>query len=155
MSLIDSFFMSKSKFHIGHFLLILFLAFAGLSASLYFSRATLRANLMEAQIERAKMAEQLKTAEDVIGAQGRAIESLQLSVKKHDEINRSLLSRYRNIDARDVEFREKLQQLERNNHDVQNFLDLPLPDSLRGLLNNEDSHRVQRTPGASTSSGNP
>jgi hypothetical protein len=101
---------------------------------------------MHAQIERAKMAEQLKTAEDVVAAQGRAIESLQLSVQKHDEINRSLLSRYRNIDARDVEFREKLQQLERNNHDVQNFLDLPVPDALRGLLDNSNTSGVQGNP---------
>lgn len=146
MSIISRFFMSRLPIHIGHVLLLLFLACAGLSASLYFSRATLRADLMHAQIERAKMAEQLKTAEDVVAAQGRAIESLQLSVQKHDEINRSLLSRYRNIDARDVEFREKLQQLERNNHDVQNFLDLPVPDALRGLLDNSNTSGVQGNP---------
>ena len=122
--------------------------------SLYFSRATLRADLMHANIERAKLSEQLKTAEDVVAAQGRAIESLQLSVKKHDEINRSLISRYRNIDARDVEFREKLQQLERNNHDVQNFLDLPVPDALRGLLNSSESG-VPGNPSAKTTSSNP
>lgn len=154
MSLFSRFFMSKLPFHIGHVLLGLFLAFAGLSASLYFSRATLRADLMHAQIERAKMSEQLRSAEDIIGAQGRAIESLQLSVKKHDEINRSLISRYRSIDARDSEFREKLQQLERNNHDVQNFLDLPVPDALRRLLNDTESG-VQRDPSTKAPSSNP
>lgn len=154
MSIISRFFMSRLPIHIGHVLLLLFLACAGLSASLYFSRATLRADLMHAQIERAKMTEQLKSAEDVISAQGRAIESLQISVKKHDEINRSILSRYRNIDARDVEFREKLQQLERNNHDVQNFLDLPVPDDLRGLLNNTQGG-VQGNPSSETPVGHP
>lgn len=154
MTVFGKFFTSRLPFHIGHVLLGLFLAFAGLSVSLYFSRATLRANLMEAQIASAKLSEQLKTAEDVVAAQGRAIESLQLSVKKHDEINRTLLSRYRNIDARDVEFREKLQQLERNNHDVQNFLDLPVHDSLRSLLNNPES-RVPGSPPASTTGSNP
>lgn len=154
MSIISRFFMSRLPIHIGHVLLLLFLACAGLSVSLYFSRATLRADLMEAQIASAKLSEQLKTAEDVVAAQGRAIESLQLSVKKHDEINRSLISRYRNIDARDVEFREKLQQLERNNHDVQNFLDLPVPDALRGLLNNPESG-VPRNTSAATPSSNP
>lgn len=139
MSIISRFFMSRLPIHIGHVLLLLFLACAGLSASLYFSRATLRADLVHAQIERAKMAEQLKAAEDVVAAQGRAIESLQLSVKKHDEINRSILSRYRNIDARDAEFREKLLQLEKNNGDVQKFLDIPVPDSLRSLLNDTQS----------------
>lgn len=153
MSIISRFFMSRLPIHIGHVLLLLFLACAGLSASLYFSRATLRTELMEAQIERAKLSEQLKTAEDVVAAQGRAIESLQLSVKKHDEINRSLISRYRNIDARDVEFREKLQQLERNNHDVQNFLDLPVPDALRGLLNSSESG-VPGNPSTQTTSSN-
>ena len=154
MTVFSKFFTSRLPFHIGHVLLGLFLAFAGLSVSLYFSRATLRADLMHAQIERAKLSEQLKTAEDVVAAQGRAIESLQLSVKKHDEINRSLISRYRNIDARDVEFREKLQQLERNNHDVQNFLDLPVPDALRGLLNSSESG-VPGNPSAKTTSSNP
>lgn len=154
MSIISRFFMSRLPIHIGHVLLLLFLACAGLSASLYFSRATIRADLMEAQIASAKLSEQLKTAEDVVAAQGRAIESLQLSVKKHDEINRSLISRYRNIDARDVEFREKLQQLERNNHDVQNFLDLPVPDALRGLLNSSESG-VPGNPSAKTTSSNP
>lgn len=154
MTVFSKFFASRLPFHIGHVLLGLFLAFAGLSVSLYFSRATLRADLMEAQIASAKLSEQLRTAEDVVAAQGRAIESLQLSVKKHDEINRSLLSRYRNIDARDVEFREKLLQLERNNHDVQNFLDLPVPDSLRGLLNNPES-RVPGSPPASATGSNP
>lgn len=155
MSIISRFFMSRLPIHIGHVLLLLFLACAGLSASLYFSRATLRADLMEAQIERAKMAEQLKNAEDVVAAQGKAIESLQLSVKKHDEINRSLLSRYRNIDARDVEFREKLQQLERNNHDVQNFLDLPVPNALRGLLDNSNQSGAQGNPSPKTTVSNP
>lgn len=155
MSLVSRFLAFRSQFHIGHVILGFALAFAGLSASLYFSRATLRADLMHAQIERAKMAEQLKGAEEVISAQGRAIESLQLSVKKHDEINRSLISRYRNIDARDVEFREKLQQLERNNHDVQNFLDLPVPDALRGLLNNSNQSGAQGTPSSETTSSNP
>ncbi len=155
MSIIGRFFMSRLPIHIGHVLLLLFLACAGLSASLYFSRATLRADLMHAQIERAKLSEQLKTAADVVAAQGRAIESLQLSVKKHDEINRSLISRYRNIDARDVEFREKLQQLERNNHDVQNFLDLPVPDSLRGLLNNTNPSGVQGNPSSESARSNP
>lgn len=154
MSLFSRFFMSKMPFHIGHLLLVAFLASAGLSASLYFSRATIRADLDHAQIERAKMSEQLRGAEEVINAQGRAIESLQLSVKKHDEINRSLISRYRSIDARDVEFREKLQQLERNNHDVQNFLDLPVPDALRGLLNSSESG-VPGNPSAKTTSSNP
>lgn len=154
MTVFSKFFTSRLPFHIGHVLLGLFLAFAGLSVSLYFSRATLRADLAHVQIERVKMAEQLKAAEDVVAAQGRAIESLQLSVKKHDEINRSLLSRYRNIDARDVEFREKLQQLERNNHDVQNFLDLPVPDVLRGLLNSSESG-VPGNPSAKTTSSNP
>lgn len=154
MTTLGKFFASRLPFHIGHVLLGLFLAFAGLSMSLYFSRATLRADLMHANIERAKLSEQLKTAEDVVAAQGRAIESLQLSVKKHDEINRSLISRYRNIDARDVEFREKLQQLERNNHDVQNFLDLPVPDALRGLLNSSESG-VPGNPSAKTTSSNP
>lgn len=154
MSLFSRFFMSKMPFHIGHLLLVAFLASAGLSASLYFSRATIRADLAHAQIERAKMSEQLRGAEEVINAQGRAIESLQLSVRKHDEINRSLLSRYRNIDARDVEFREKLQQLERNNHDVQNFLDLPVPDDLRRLLNNTESG-VSGNPTSSTTGSNP
>lgn len=154
MTVFGKFFSSRLPFHIGHVLLGLSLAFAGLSVSLYFSRATLRADLMEAQIASAKLSEQLKTAEDVVAAQGRAIESLQLYVKKHDEINRSLLSRYRNIDARDVEFREKLQQLERNNHDVQNFLDLPVPDALRRLLNNHESG-VSGNPSAKTTSGNP
>lgn len=154
MSLVSRFLAFRSQFHIGHVILGFALAFAGLSASLYFSRATLRADLMHSQIERVKMAEQLKTAEDVVAAQGRAIESLQLSVKKHDEINRSLLSRYRNIDARDVEFREKLQQLERNNHDVQNFLDLPVPDTLRGLLNNTKSD-VQGNPSPETTVSHP
>lgn len=154
MSIISRFFMSRLPIHIGHVLLLLFLACAGLSASLYFSRATLRADLMEAQIARAKLGEQLKAAEDVVAVQGKAIESLQLSVKKHDEINRSLLSRYRNIDARDVEFREKLQKLERNNHDVQNFLDLPVPDALRGLLNNTESG-VPGNPSTKTTSSNP
>lgn len=154
MSVFSKFFAFRLPIHLGHLLLALFLAFAGLSASLYFSRATLRADLMEAQTARAKLSEQLKTAEDVVAAQGRAIESLQLSVKKHDEINRSLLSRYRNIDARDTEFREKLQQLERNNHDVQNFLDLTVPDALRGLLNNTQSG-VQGNPSPETPSSNP
>lgn len=154
MTAFGKFFASRLPFHIGHVLLGLFLAFAGLSVSLYFSRATLRADLMHANIERAKLGEQLKSAEDVVAAQGRAIESLQLSVKKHDEINRSLLSRYRNIDARDVEFREKLQQLERNNHDVQNFLDLPVPDDLRRLLNSTESG-VSGNPSAKTTSSNP
>lgn len=154
MTVFSKFFTSRLPFHIGHVLLGLFLAFAGLSVSLYFSRATLRADLMHANIERAKLSEQLKTAEDVVAAQGRAIESLQLSVKKHDEINRSLISRYRSIDARDVEFREKLQQLERNNHDVQNFLDLPVPDALRGLLNSSESG-VPGNPSAKTTSSNP
>lgn len=154
MSLFSRFFMSKMPFHIGHLLLVAFLASAGLSVSLYFSRATIRADLAHAQIERAKMSEQLRGAEEVINAQGRAIESLQLSVRKHDEINRSLLSRYRNIDARDVEFREKLQQLERNNHDVQNFLDLPVPDDLRRLLNNTESG-VSGNPTSSTTGSNP
>lgn len=154
MSIIGRFFMSRLPIHIGHVLLLLFLACAGLSASLYFSRATLRTELMEAQIEREKLRGQLKAAEDVVTAQGRAIESLQLSVKKHDEINRSILSRYRNIDARDAEFREKLQQLERNNHDVQNFLDLPVPDALRGLLNSSESG-VPGNPSTSTTGGNP
>lgn len=154
MTVFSKFFTSRLPFHIGHVLLGLFLAFAGLSVSLYFSRATIRADLMEAQIASAKLSEQLKTAEDVVAAQGRAIESLQLSVKKHDEINRSLISRYRNIDARDVEFREKLQQLERNNHDVQNFLDLPVPDSLRSLLNNPESG-VPGNTSAATPSSNP
>lgn len=154
MTLFSKFFSSRLPFHIGHVLLGLFLAFAGLSVSLYFSRATLRADLMHANIERIKLGEQLKAAEDVVAAQGRAIESLQLSVKKHDEINRSLISRYRNIDARDVEFREKLQQLERNNHDVQNFLDLPVPDALRGLLNSSESG-VPGNPSAKTTSSNP
>ena len=153
MSIISRFFMSRLPIHIGHVLLLLFLACAGLSASLYFSRATLRTELMEAQTERAKLSEQLKTAENVVAAQGRAIESLQLSVKKHDEINRSLISRYRNIDARDVEFREKLQQLERNNHDVQNFLDLPVPDALRGLLNSSESG-VPGNPSTKTTKSN-
>lgn len=146
MTAFSKFFASRLPFHIGHVLLGLFLAFAGLSVSLYFSRAALRADLVYAQIERAKMAEQLKTAEDVIAAQGKAIESLQLSVQKHDEINRSLISSYRNIDARDSEFREKLQKLERNNHDVQNFLDLPVPDALRGLLNDTNPSGVQGDP---------
>lgn len=154
MTAFSKFFTSRLPFHIGHVLLGLFLAFAGLSASLYFSRATLRADLMDAQIQRAKLGEQLKAAEDVVAAQGRAIESLQLSVKKHDEINHSLISRYRNINARDTEFREKLQQLERNNHDVQNFLDLPVPDSLRSLLNSPESG-VPGNPPASTSNSNP
>lgn len=154
MTVFSKFFTSRLPFHIGHVLLGLFLAFAGLSVSLYFSRATLRADLMEAQIASAKLSEQLKTAEDVVAAQGRAIESLQLSVKKHDEINRSLISRYRNIDARDVEFREKLQQLERNNHDVQNFLNLPVPDALRGLLNSSESG-VPGNTSAATPSSNP
>lgn len=154
MTVFSKFFTSRLPFHIGHVLLGLFLAFAGLSVSLYFSRATLRAELMEAQIASAKLSEQLKTAEDVVAAQGRAIESLQLSVKKHDEINRSLLSRYRNIDARDVEFREKLQQLERNNHDVQNFLDLPVPDDLRRMLNSTESG-VSGNPTSSTTGSNP
>ena len=154
MSIISRFFMSRLPIHIGHVLLLLFLACAGLSASLYFSRATLRADLMEAQIQRAKMSEQLKTAEDVISAQGRAIESLQLSVKKHDEINRSLISRYRNIDARDAEFREKLLQLEKNNGDVQKFLDIPVPDSLRSLLNDTQSG-VQGSTTTGTTSSNP
>ena len=154
MTVFSKFFASRLPFHIGHVLLGLFLASAGLSASLYFSRATLRADLMEAQIASAKLSEQLKTAEAVVATQGRAIESLQLSVKKHDEINRSLLSRYRNIDARDVEFREKLQQLERNNHDVQNFLDLPVPDALRGLLDNHESG-VSGNPGTKTTGSNP
>ena len=154
MTVFSKFFTSRLPFHIGHVLLGLFLAFAGLSVSLYFSRATLRADLMEAQIASAKLSEQLKTAEDVVAAQGRAIESLKLSVKKHDEINSSLISRYRNIDARDVEFREKLQQLERNNHDVQNFLDLPVPDSLRSLLNNHESG-VPGNTSAATPSSNP
>lgn len=154
MSLFSRFFMSKMPFHIGHLLLLAFLASAGLSTSLYFSRATIRADLAHAQIERAKMSEQLRGAEEVINAQGRAIESLQLSVRKHDEINRSLLSRYRNIDARDVEFREKLQQLERNNHDVQNFLDLPVPDDLRRLLNSTESG-VSGNPTSSTTGSNP
>lgn len=152
MTVFSKFFASRLPFHIGHVLLGLFLAFAGLSVSLYFSRATLRADLMEAQIASAKLSEQLKTAEDVVAAQGRAIESLQLSIKKHDEINRSLISRYRNIDARDVEFREKLQQLERNNHDVQNFLDLPVPDALRGLLNSSESGVPGNTSAATTGS---
>ena len=155
MSLVSRFLAFRSQFHIGHVILGFALAFAGLSASLYFSRATLRADLMHAQIERAKLNEQLKTAEDVVAAQGRAIESLQLSVKKHDEINRSLLSRYRSIDARDIEFREKLQQLERNNHDVQNFLDLPVPDSLRRLLDNTNPSGVQGNPSTETTSSNP
>lgn len=154
MTAFSKFFASRLPFHIGHVLLGLFLAFAGLSASLFFSRATLRADLVHAQIERAKMAEQLKNAEDIISSQGRAIESLQLSVQKHDEINRSLLSRYRNIDARDIEFREKLQKLERNNHDVQNFLDLPVPDALRGLLNDTQSG-VQGTTSPETTVSHP
>lgn len=154
MTVFSKFFTSRLPFHIGHVLLGLFLAFAGLSVSLYFSRAALRADLMEAQIASAKLSEQLKTAEDVVAAQGRAIESLQLSVKKHDEINHSLLSRYRNIDARDVEFREKLQQLERNNHDVQNFLDLPVPDDLRRMLNSTESG-VSGNPTSSTTGSNP
>lgn len=154
MSIISRFFMSRLPIHIGHVLLLLFLACAGLSASLYFSRATLREDLMRAQIERAKMAEQLKSAEDIISAQGRAIESLQLSVKKHDEINRSLISRYRNIDARDTEFREKLLQLEKNNGDVQKFLDIPVPDSLRSLFNDTKSG-VQGTPSPKTTGSNP
>ena len=155
MSLFTKFFAARVPVHIGHVLLGLFLAFAGLSASLYFSRATLRADLMHSNIERAKITEQLKAAEDVIGAQGKAIESLQLSIQKHDEINRSLISRYRSIDARDIEFREKLQRLERDNHDVQNFLDIPVPDALRGLLNNEDPHRVPRTPSTPATNSNP
>lgn len=155
MSIISRFFMSRLPIHIGHVLLLLFLACAGLSASLYFSRATLRADLLEAQIARTKLSEQLKAAEDVVAAQGRAIESLQLSVKKHDEINRSLLSRYRNIDARDAEFREKLQQIERNNHDVQNFLDLPVPNALRGLLNNSNTSEVSGDPSSKATSSNP
>lgn len=154
MSIISRFFMSRLPIHIGHVLLLLFLACAGLSASLYFSRATLRADLMEAQIARTKLSEQLNAAEDVVAAQGRAIDSLQLSVKKHDEINRSLLSRYRSIDARDAEFREKLLQLEKNNGDVQKFLDLPVPDDLRRLLNNPESG-VSGNPPASTSGSNP
>ena len=154
MSLVSRFLAFRSQFHIGHVILGLALSFAGLSASLYFSRSALRADLAHAQIERAKMAEQLKTAEDVVAAQGKAIESLQLSVKKHDEINRSLISRYRNIDALDVEFREKLQQLERNNHDVQNFLDLPVPDTLRVLLNDTKTS-VQGTTSTETTSSNP
>lgn len=154
MSIISRFFMSRLPIHIGHVLLLLFLACAGLSASLYFSRATLRTELMEAQTERAKLSGQLKAAEDVVTAQGRAIESLQLSVKKHDEINRSILSRYRNIDARDAEFREKLLQLEKNNGDIQKFLDVPVPDSLRSLLNNPESG-VPGNPSAKTTSSNP
>ena len=154
MSVVTKFFTSRLPIHIGHVLLGLFLAFAGLSASLYFSRATLRADLVEAQIQRAKLSEQLKTAEDVVAAQGKAIESLQLSVKKHDEINRSLLSRYRNIDARDAEFREKLLQLEKNNGDVQKFLDIPVPDSLRSLLNDTQSG-VQGSTTTGTTSSNP
>ena len=154
MTVFSKFFASRLPFHIGHVLLGLFLAFAGLSVSLYSSRATLRADLMEAQIASAKLSEQLKIAEDVVAAQGRAIESLQLSVKKHDEINRSLLARYRNIDARDVEFREKLQKIESNNNDVQNFLDLPVPDALRGLLNSSESG-VPGNTSAATPSSNP
>lgn len=153
MTVFSKFFTSRLPFHIGHVLLGLFLAFAGLSVSLYFSRATLRADFMHANIERAKLGEQLKAAEDVVAAQGRAIESLQLSIKKHDEINRSLLSRYRNIDARDAEFREKLQQLEKNNGDVQKFLDIPVPDSLRSLLNNPESG-VPGNPPATSTDGN-
>lgn len=152
MTVFRKFFASRLPFHIGHVLLGLFLAFAGLSVSLYFSRATLRADLMDAQIQRAKLGEQLKAAEDVVAAQGKAIESLQLSVKKHDEINRSLISRYRNIDARDVEFREKLHQLEKNNGDVQKFLDIPVPDSLRSLLNSPESGVPGNPPAAATSS---
>ena len=154
MTVFSKFFASRLPFHIGHVLLGLFLAFAGLSVSLYFSRATIRADLMHANIERTKLSEQLKAAEDVVVAQGKAIENLQMSVKKHDEINRSLISRYRNIDARDVEFREKLQQLERNNHDVQNFLDLPVPDDLRRLLNSTESGVSGNHP-ANTSGSNP
>nr|DAR38157.1 MAG TPA: lysis regulatory protein [Caudoviricetes sp.] len=155
MSLVSRFLEFRSQFHIGHVILGFALAFAGLSASLHFSRATLRADLVHAQIELAKVAGQLKSAEDVIGAQGKAIENLQLSIQRHDEINRSLLSRYRNIDARDSEFREKLQQLERNNHDVQNFLDLPLPDALRGLLNDTNPGGVQGDPSTKTPVSNP
>lgn len=155
MSLVSRFLAFRSRFHIGHVILGFALAFAGLSASLYFSRATLRSDLMHAQIERAKMAEQLKSAEDVISAQGKAIGSLQISIKKHDEINRSLLSRYRNIDARDAEFREKLLQLEKNNGDIQKFLDIPVPDSLRSLLDNSNTSGVQGTTSSETTVSHP
>ena len=116
-----------------------FLAVAGLTISMWLSRSDLQHALNASIANQEKIAEKLDHAEMVNQTQSDTILIMEKVIKSNSEIASKLNSEIGNLTASEREVRRKLAEIERANKNVQEYLNVVVPDDLRGLLNATES----------------
>lgn len=96
-----------------------------------------RGNLIDAEAEQAKAVAALSVAKESNAQQAKAIEQLTERKARDDQILADISTKLAGINQSLAETNETISGLEKTDADVRKYLDEPIPDALRGVLNNK------------------
>lgn len=125
----------KSRLLIEYALLAVLLVTLGLSFSLWLSRKKTDDMLTTANEHIELLKTRVAVVEQVNEFQQGTIDTLEQLRAQDAKALTGLSDDYERLNSRDQSVRKRIQELEKTNAQVRSYLDQPLPDDLRSLLN--------------------
>jgi septal ring factor EnvC (AmiA/AmiB activator) len=129
------FIQNNAKTAICYFLIAMVIASASLAVTMWFQRERLDRKLETAQGKIGALERKVIAVETINREQQGQIENLASLREIDAKALTGLNDDYRELDARDARMHNKLNKLENTNATVRGYLDTPVPDDLRKLLN--------------------
>lgn len=122
---------------LSYVLIALVIASASLAVTMWFQRERLDKKLETAQVKIGALERKVQAVETINREQQSQIENLAELREIDSKALTGLNDDYRALNDRDVRLNKQMRNLENSNATVRGYLDTPVPDDLRRLLNEQ------------------
>ncbi len=120
---------------IEYILIGLIVAMAGVLFTLWLQKGTIELNLEKTKNSLSTVQERLDVVEDANSKNNQTIEQLKQLRIRDNKALQELVQNFQELSDINLAVKNKLRELEATNEVVRKYLNAPIPDSLRGLLN--------------------
>ena len=147
--------LTRKRLLMEYLLLAMFLMAGGLCVGMWAAKKGLIADLEGTRLYLHSVSEKLEMAHQEIELQHQQLEQMKKTGAANSVAIHNMVTQWERVNRENDAMRSRLQDLERKDPSVANWLDVPIPDALGGLLNsaNAATQGTGRGAGGKTETG--
>ena len=131
--------LTRKRLLMEYLLLAMFLVTGGLSVGMWAAKKGVTADLEGTRLYLRTVSEKLEMAHQEIQVQQQQLEQMKKTGAANSVAIHNMITQWERVNRENDVMRSRLQDLERKDPSVANWLDVPIPDALGGLLNSANA----------------
>lgn len=131
--------LTRKRLVMEYLLLAMFLVTGGLSVGMWAAKKGVTADLEGTRLYLHTVSEKLEMAHQEIEVQHQQLEQMKKTGAANSVAIHNMMTQWERVNRENDVMRSRLRDLERKDPSVANWLDVPIPDALGGLLNDANA----------------